>query len=77
MDVFALTRALIDIESITGNEAPHVAYLEAYLRPLAAQYGGTVELNEEEPKRPNILVTFGQPRVTRSTHTDTGQPRYP
>lgn len=77
MDVFELTRALIDIESITGNEAPHVAYLAEYLRPLAAQYGGTLELIEVEPNRSNILVTFGEPLVTMSTHTDTVPPFFP
>jgi len=77
MHVFELTRALVDIESITGNEAPHVEYLAAYLRPLVEQYDGTLELIEVEPNRSNLLVTFGEPLVTMSTHTDTVPPFFP
>ena len=34
MDVFALTRTLIDIESITGNEKAVGDWLFDYLQPL-------------------------------------------
>lgn len=77
MHVFELTRALVDIESITGNEAPHVDFLAAYLRPLVERYGGTLELIEVEPNRCNLLVCFGTPLVTMSTHTDTVPPFFP
>ena len=40
MNVFELTRALIDIESITDNEERVGQYLYDYLSPLAARYGG-------------------------------------
>jgi len=36
MTLFELTRALIDIESITNNEEAVGNYLYDYLRPLAA-----------------------------------------
>ena len=43
MNVFELTRTLIDIESITDNEANVGNYLFDYLSPLAALHQGTVE----------------------------------
>lgn len=75
MNVFELTRALIDIESITNNEERVGQYLYDYLAPLAARYGGTVESIEVEPRRNNIFAQFGDPLiVTLSTHIDTVPP---
>ncbi len=74
MDVFALTRTLIDIESITGNEKAVGDWVYEYLLPLAEQYGGTVEKIEVEPNRNNVLALFGEPVVTLSTHLDTVPP---
>lgn len=77
MDVFELTRALIDIESITGNEKAVGDWLIEYLRPLAEKYGGSIERIEVEPDRNNVLVLFGKPVVTLSTHLDTVPPFFP
>lgn len=77
MDVSQLTRALVDIESITGNEGPVAAYLETHLRGMADAYGGTVERMEVEPGRFNLLACFGEPVVTLSTHLDTVPPFFP
>ena len=74
MDVFALTRTLIDIESITGNEKAVGDWLFEYLQPLAAEYGGTLERIEVEPNRHNLLAIWGDPVVTMSTHLDTVPP---
>ncbi len=75
MDVFALTRALIDIESITGNELPTGNFLYDYLGPLAQRYGGCVEQMEVEPKRSNVFAQWGDElAVTLSTHMDTVPP---
>jgi len=75
MDVFALTRALIDIESITGNELAVGNYLYERLAQLAAQYGGCAERSEVEPNRFNVYGQWGeQPAVTLSTHMDTVPP---
>ena len=75
MNVFELTRALVDIESITNNEERVGLYLYDYLAPLAAQYGGEIETIEVEPRRFNIFVQFGAPLVvTLSTHIDTVPP---
>ena len=77
MDLFELTRALVDIDSTTEHETPVVDFLHDYLAPLAARKGGHVERIAVEPGRDNILVTWGQPIVTLSTHTDTVPPFFP
>lgn len=75
MNVFELTRALIDIESITNNEEKVGRYLYDLLAPLAARYGGDVERIEVEPRRYNIFARWGDPLVvTLSTHMDTVPP---
>ena len=40
MDVFALTKTLIDIESITGHEKAVGDWVYDYLQPLVTEYGG-------------------------------------
>jgi len=77
MDVFALTRTLIDIESITGNEQAVGDWVFEYLRPMADEFGGTVEKIEVEPGRNNVLAMWGDPVVTLSTHLDTVPPFFP
>jgi acetylornithine deacetylase len=75
MNVFELTRSLIDIESITNNEEAVGAFLLEYLTPLASQYGGRVEAIEVEPRRFNVLAQWGDRLdVTLSTHMDTVPP---
>ena len=75
MNVFELTRALVDIESITLNEEAVGNFLYGYLAPLAARFGGRVERVEAEPRRCNIFAQWGQPLVvTLSTHMDTVPP---
>ncbi len=78
MNVFELTRALIDIESISDNEEQVGHYLYDYLAPLAARYGGAIEQIEVEPRRFNVLAHWGeQLGVTLSTHIDTVPPFIP
>ena len=78
MNVFELTRALIDIESISDNEEQVGLYLHAYLAPLAARYGGVLERIEVEPRRFNVLAQWGDRiDVTLSTHIDTVPPFIP
>ena len=75
MEVFALTRALIDIESITTNEEAVGSYLYDCLSPLAARFGGCVERMEVEPHRFNVFAQWGDRlTVTLSTHMDTVPP---
>src|SRR5579863_5250037 len=77
MNVFELTRALVDIESISDNEGPVAAYLHDHLAKLAARTGGQAERMEVSPGRFNVLATWGPPVVTLSTHLDTVPPFFP
>jgi acetylornithine deacetylase len=77
MNVFELARKLIDIESVTPNEEAVGLWLLDYLRPLAHQYGGSIESLDVEPHRFNVLAIWGEPTVTLSTHLDTVPPFFP
>jgi acetylornithine deacetylase len=77
MNVYELTRALVDIESVTENEGGVGAYLHAHLSKIAAGSGGKVEKMEVEPCRFNVLACWGVPIVTLSTHMDTVPPFFP
>jgi acetylornithine deacetylase len=75
MNVIELTRALIDIESITNNEERIGNFLFECLAPLAAKYDGHVERVEVEPRRFNLFAQWGEHLdVTLSTHMDTVPP---
>ena len=75
MTVFELTRALVDIESITNNEERVGQYLFDYLGALASRYDGAVERIDVEARRFNVFAQFGDtPTVTLSTHIDTVPP---
>jgi acetylornithine deacetylase len=77
MNVFELTRKLVDIESITGNEEPVGRFLFEYLSAKTSSTNGRVELIEVEPKRYNVLAHWGDPIITLSTHIDTVPPFFP
>ena len=74
MDVFELTRALVDIESVTNHEAPVGEYLFAHLSSLASRTSGRVERCPVQPGRFNLFAQWGKPVVTLSTHMDTVPP---
>jgi acetylornithine deacetylase len=74
MNVFELTRSLVDIESITENETHVASFLHDHLAAMAAQTGGRVERMEVERDRFNVLACWGNPAVTLSTHMDTVPP---
>ena len=76
MNVFELTRALVDIDSVTPNEERVGVYLAGHLSALASRTNGKVERIEVEPHRYNVLATWGEPVVTLSTHMDTVPPYY-
>jgi acetylornithine deacetylase len=76
MDLFALTRALIDLDSTTGLEKPVVDYLFAHLSDFAARFNGRIERMRAAPGRDNLFLTFGDPAVTLSTHMDTVPPYF-
>lgn len=70
MDVFELTRRLISIPSISGQEGAVAKFLADYLEDA----GFDVVLEEAEPGRPNVYARLGEPDVVLSTHTDTVPP---
>jgi acetylornithine deacetylase len=74
MNLFELTRALVDIESTTGHEKNVGDYLFAHLSALAAIHNGCVERMSAEANRDNIFAAWGEPVVTLSTHMDTVPP---
>jgi acetylornithine deacetylase len=76
MDVVALTRHLVDIESITGNEAPVGDVLHAELVRLGYQANQLAV----EGNRRNVYATSAQqpkPDIVFSTHMDTVPPFIP
>jgi acetylornithine deacetylase len=73
MNSFELTRRLIDIESISGNERAVGHFLADHLRGMGAQ----VDVEEAEPGRPNVFAFWGTPEIVLSTHTDTVPPFIP
>src|SRR2546422_6898208 len=77
MDLFELTRALIDIESISGKEKQVGLFLFGCLSKLAARHQGRVERMEVEPNRFNLFAQWGEPIVTLSSHMDTVPPFIP
>ena len=71
MDLFQLTRELIDIPSVTGDEARVGYYLSDYLLKLGYRVGNQ-QVAEE---RFNVIATSGDnPYVFLSTHMDTVPP---
>jgi len=77
MNVFELTRALVDVESITGNEEHMGNVLFEHLLELARKYAGHAERIQVEPNRFNVFACWGNPVVTLSTHMDTVPPFFP
>ena len=74
MNVFELTRALVDIPSVTEDERAVAEYLERYLRTLTGSTGGIVERMPVTDDRWNVFAAWGEPRVTLSTHMDVVPP---
>jgi len=77
MNLFELTRALVDIESTTNREQNVADFLFAQLSFLASRTSGRLERIAVEPNRDNIFACWGEPIVTLSTHMDTVPPFFP
>jgi len=76
MDTVALTRRLVDIESITGNEGPVGDFLHGEL----LRRGFQAEKIPVEGERFNVFAVFPEhprPTVVFSTHMDTVPPFIP
>ena len=71
MNLLELTKSLIDIPSITGDELAVGVYLSTYLEALGYQ----VERQEVAQDRFNVIATLAAPpRIVFSTHMDTVPP---
>jgi acetylornithine deacetylase len=71
MNLFELTKSLIDIPSVTGDELAVGEYLSKYLEELGYQ----VERQEVAQDRFNVIATQAEPpRIVFSTHMDTVPP---
>ncbi|HYY99216.1 MAG TPA: M20/M25/M40 family metallo-hydrolase [Pyrinomonadaceae bacterium] len=71
MNLFELTRRLIDIPSVSGEELEVGRFLASHLEGL----GYRVELQEVAPGRANVLATLApRARAVLSTHMDTVPP---
>ena len=71
MNILELTRRLIDIPSVTGEELAVGQFLSSYLEEL----GYRVERQEAAPDRFNVIATTeAPPGIVFSTHMDTVPP---
>jgi acetylornithine deacetylase len=71
MNLFELTRKLIDIPSVTGDELAVGQFLSSHLEQL----GFIVERQEAASDRFNVIATTeAPPRIVFSTHMDTVPP---
>jgi len=73
VDVVAVTRALVDIDSTTGREGPAGRWISDYLRGC----GFFVVEQRVEDTRFNVIATSGPPSVVFSTHLDCVPPFFP
>jgi acetylornithine deacetylase len=71
LNLFELTRRLIDIPSPSGDEDEAARFIASYLEGLNYK----VELQEVAPRRRNVIATASDaPRLFFSTHIDTDPP---
>src|SRR5690348_4473505 len=79
MDPLALTRALVDIESVTGNEAAVGYFLSRELQLLGYSVESTTVPNPHNSAMLINVYAAGSesPQVVFSTHMDTVPPFFP
>jgi acetylornithine deacetylase len=73
MTLFDLTRTLVNMDSVTGNERACGLLLRDHLTTCGFQ----VKLLPVEGERANVFATLGLPEIVLSTHMDTVPPFYP
>jgi acetylornithine deacetylase len=73
MEIFELTKALINIESVTGHERACTEFLRDYLVARNFEVG----LQPVSRDRSNVFAKKGKPDVVLSTHIDTVPPFLP
>jgi acetylornithine deacetylase len=77
MNLFELTRTLVDIESVSNHEGAIGSFLLDLLTNLAdrtSRAPGRVERCVVESDRFNVFASWGKPIVTLTTHMDTVPP---
>ncbi len=72
-DLFAFVRALVDIESVSGNESRVAGFIASVLD----RQGFEVSLQPFARGRMNVVAAWGTPEVVLSTHLDTVPPFIP
>ena len=73
VDIVALTRALVDIDSTTGREGAAGRWLADYLRG----HGWSVVEQRVDAMRFNVIATAAPPAIAFSTHFDCVPPFFP
>ena len=73
VDIAALTRALVDIDSTTGREGAAGRWLADYLRA----HGWAVVEQRVDATRFNVIATAAPPAMVFSTHIDCVPPFFP
>jgi acetylornithine deacetylase len=73
MDLFELTKSLVNIGSVTGHERACAKFVKEYLGRL----GFKAELMPVSRDRSNVFACWGKPDVVLSTHLDTVPPFFP
>jgi acetylornithine deacetylase len=73
MELFSLTQALINIESVTGHEKACAEFVRDHLATRKFQ----VEMQPVSRDRANVWAYRGSPEVVLSTHLDTVPPFFP
>jgi len=73
MELFELTKSLVNMASVTGHEKACAEFVKGYL----VQLGFKAELMPVSRDRSNVYATWGKPDVVLSTHMDTVPPFFP
>jgi acetylornithine deacetylase len=73
MELFELTKKLVNIESVTGHEKACAEFLKDYL----GDKGYEAQLQPVSRDRANVYARRGKPSVVLSTHLDTVPPFFP
>ena len=73
MDLFELTKSLVNMASVTGHEKACAEFVKGHLTQLGFQ----AELMPVSRDRSNVFATWGNPDVVLSTHMDTVPPFFP
>jgi acetylornithine deacetylase len=73
MDLFELTKSLVNMASVTGHEKACAEFVKGYL----VQQGFEAELMPVSRDRSNVFATCGKPDIVLSTHLDTVPPFFP